>query len=71
MNQTMAQMSKEYVKRLKRKMKLFKDYPELFQDEEFSQRYVDEGDRLATLAAVYERLGKPAAERPRLRRRAA
>jgi hypothetical protein len=61
MNQTMAQMSKEYVRRLKRKMKLFKDYPELFQDEEFSQRY---------LAALYERLGK-AAERPRLRRRAA
>ncbi len=70
MNQTLAQMSKEYVKRLKRKMKLFKDYPELFQDEEFSARYVDEGDRLATLAALYERLGK-SAERPRLRRRAA
>jgi hypothetical protein len=71
MNQTMAQMSKEYVKQLKRKMKLFKDYPELFQDEEFAQRYVEEGDRFATLAALYERLGKPAGVRPKLRRRAA
>ncbi len=71
MNQTMGQMSKEYVKQLKRKMKLFKDYPELFQDEEFAQRYVEEGDRFATLAALYERLNKAASSRPRLRRRAA
>ena len=71
MNQTMGQMSKEYVKRLKRKMKLFKDYPELFQDEEFAQRYVEEGDRFATLAALYERLIKASGVRPRLRRRAA
>ena len=71
MNQTMGQMSKDYVKRLKRKMKLFKDYPELFQDEEFAQRYVEEGDRFATLAALYERLCKSSGVRPRLRRRAA
>jgi hypothetical protein len=71
MNQTMEQMSKEYVKRLKRKMKLFKDYPELFQDEEFAQRYVDEGDRFATLAAMYERLSKGSSSKPRIRRRAA
>lgn len=70
MNQTMEQMSKDYIKRLKRKMKLFKDYPELFQDEEFAQRYVDEGDRFATLAALYERLAR-SSTRPRLRRRAA
>ena len=70
MNQTMEQMSKEYIKRLKRKMKLFKDYPELFQDEEFAQRYVDEGDRFATLAALYERLGR-SSTRSRVRRRAA
>lgn len=70
MNQTMEQMSKEYVKRLKRKMKLFKDYPELFQDESFAEKYVEEGDRFATLAALYERLSKGGAK-PKLRRRAA
>ena len=70
MNQTMEQLSKEYIKRLKRKMKLFKEYPELFQDEEFAQRYVEEGDRFATLAALYEKLGRNSG-RARIRRRAA
>ena len=56
MNETMEQMSKDYIKRLKRKMKLFREYPELFQDEDFAKRYVAEGDRFATLASLYEKL---------------
>jgi len=68
-NQTMEEMSKDYIKQLKRKMKLFKDYPEIFSDEDFARRYVEEGDRYATLANLYERLCD-SARRVRLRRSA-
>ena len=56
MNQTIEQLGKEYVRKLKKKMKLYKDYPELFEDDEFRQKYVSEGDRLATLAFLYEKM---------------
>ena len=69
-NQTMEEMSKDYIKQLKRKMKLFKDYPELFSNEEFARRYVEEGDRMATLASLYERLCD-GERRVRIRRRPA
>ncbi|MBV9080316.1 MAG: hypothetical protein JO102_04265 [Elusimicrobia bacterium] len=71
MNQTMEQMSQEYIKRLKRKMKLFREYPELFEDEDFARRYVEEGDRWAVLANLYERLCRAVQRRAAPRRRTA
>lgn len=62
MNQTMEQLAKEYVRRLRKKMRLYREYPELFEDKEFTEKYVQEGDRYATLAFLFERLaGKRAA----------
>lgn len=69
-NQTMEEMSKDYIKRLKRKMKLFREYPEIFEDQDFAKKYVAEGDRYATLASLYERLCT-SARRVRIRRRSA
>ena len=62
MNQTMEEMAREYVSRLRKKMKLFREYPELFEDEGFAQRYIQEGDRFAALALMWEKL---AARTPR------
>lgn len=56
MNQTPEQLAKEYIRKLRKKMKLFREYPELFDDEDFTLRYVQEGDRYAALAFLYERL---------------
>ncbi len=67
-NQTMQEMSKDYIKKLNRKMKMFRDYPEAFEDLEFAHRYLAEGDRFATLADLYDRL---VASARRLGRRAA
>ncbi len=58
MNQTVSALKQEYIKRLKRQMKLYREYPELFDDEGFRSKYVSDGDKWASLAQLFSGLQK-------------
>jgi hypothetical protein len=58
MNQTVSALKQEYIKRLKRQMKLYREYPELFDDDGFRSKYVSDGDKWASLAQLFSGLQK-------------